>query len=254
MQDKLEYETSVTEVLMKDAFTASTAAPEDSYDSEGSISVGISETSHELGAPAESDSEGSTDEEDEELEERHGEFVFAPQKEPFSKGQRRRVTNATNQVLLGFEQEKQAKRELHMSREVTVPRPLKRHTGWKILEVFTWTCLLSRLADSWGWQFCEPITLPNWDLSKQSDIAAALDYVDRCNPDLLVVAWPCTKWSPMQNMNIKTEAQRRALEAAQLRERKTFLSFTRRAVLKQRARRKAVLGENPHPSKAWKQP
>eukprot|EP00435_Cladocopium_sp_Y103_P013986 s2435_g3.t1 len=58
MQDKLEYETSVTEVLMKDAFTASTAAPEDPCDSEGSISVGISETSHELGAPAESDSEG----------------------------------------------------------------------------------------------------------------------------------------------------------------------------------------------------
>eukprot|EP00435_Cladocopium_sp_Y103_P019429 s2435_g4.t1 len=55
-------------------------------------------------------------------------------------------------------------------------------------------------------------------------------------------------------MNIKTEAQRRALEDARLRERKTFLSFTRRAVLKQRARRKAVLGENPYPSKAWKQP
>eukprot|EP00435_Cladocopium_sp_Y103_P071921 s575_g38.t1 len=49
-------------------------------------------------------------------------------------------------------------------------------------------------------------------------------------------------------MNIKTEAQRRAPEAAQLRERKTFLPFTRKAVLKQHA------GENPHPSKAWKQP
>jgi hypothetical protein len=50
MQEKLEYETSVTEVLMKDAFVASAAAPEDPYDSEGSISGGISETSHELGA------------------------------------------------------------------------------------------------------------------------------------------------------------------------------------------------------------
>ena len=35
----------------------------------------------------------------------------------------------------------------------------------------------------------------------------------------------------MQNMNIKTEAQRQALAAGQLNERKTFLSFTRRAVL-----------------------
>ena len=63
MQEKLEYETSVTEVLMKDAFVASAAAPEDPYDSEGSISGGISETSHELGAPAETDSGSSTDEE-----------------------------------------------------------------------------------------------------------------------------------------------------------------------------------------------
>ena len=245
MQEKLEYETSVTEVLMKDAFVASAAAPEDPYDSEGSISGGISETSHELGAPAETDSGSSTDEE---VEERHGEFVFAPHKEPFSKGQRRKVTNAANQILLGFDCEKQAKREFHMAQEVKVPRPLKRRTGWKILEVFTWTCLLSRLADSWGWEFCEPITIPNWDLRQQSDIKAALDYVDRCDPDLLVIAWPCTRWSPMQNMNIKTEAQRQALAAGQLNERKTFLSFTRRAVLK------PVLGENPHPSKAWKQP
>jgi hypothetical protein len=63
MQEKLEYETSVTEGLMKDAFVASAAAPEDPYDSEGSISGGISETSHELGAPAETDSGSSTDEE-----------------------------------------------------------------------------------------------------------------------------------------------------------------------------------------------
>eukprot|EP00435_Cladocopium_sp_Y103_P072173 s575_g39.t1 len=121
---------------MKDVFHASTAALEDSYDSEQSISVGMPETSHELGAPAESEPEGSTDEE---LEERHGD-------------------HAANQIQLGFEQEKQAKRELHMSQEATVPRSLKRRTGWKILKVFTWTCLLSRLADSWGWQFCEPHT------------------------------------------------------------------------------------------------
>ena len=258
IQTSLDYETAVTEVLMKDAFQESTAAPEDISDTEGSISSGVSETSHEVAAPPDSDSADSS--EDEEFQERHGEHLHSPMAEPFTKGQRRKVTNAVNQVLLGFNEElepklkTQAERERVMAQGLYVPRPIKRRTGWKILEVFTWTCLLSRFAHSIGWQMLEPITIPNWNLSKPSDIRAALEYIDRENPDLLMIAWPCKKWSGMQNMNMRTEVQIECLEATRLQERKTFLSFTRQAVLKQRARNKAVLGENPLRSKAWKTP
>ena len=250
LQDSLEYDVEVTEVLMRNAFIANDLAPQAS-DSEGSISKGESETSHELGAPKESEESGSSEDE---FYERHGDELHAPPLEPFSKGQRRRINNAVNQVLLGFEEEKTAEREKDMAKHFTVPRPIKRRTGWKVLEVFTWTCMLSRLAYSWGWEFCEPISLPHWDLSQPREQELALDYLDRCNPDLLMVAWPCKKWSQMQHLSMKTEVQKRALRAAQLQERKTFLSFTRKAVLRQRRRGKVTLGENPVGSTAWSQP
>ena len=48
--DQLEHEVSITEVLMKDAFiNSSTVAPEDEYDSDGTLSKAESETSHEVG-------------------------------------------------------------------------------------------------------------------------------------------------------------------------------------------------------------
>ena len=85
--------------------------------------------------------------------ERHGDALYAPPLEPFSKGQKRRVANAVNQVLLGFEAEKQSQREAEMAKhlpKVSVPRSIKRKTGFKIMEVFTWTCLLSTWAHSIG--------------------------------------------------------------------------------------------------------
>ena len=188
IQESLEYEVEVTQILMRDAFTSNVLEPGEVSDSDGSVSKGESETSHELGAPLESEGSGSSEDE---FYERHGDELFAPPLEPFSKGQKRRIHNAVNQVLLGFEQEKEAEREQAMSRHFKVPRPLKRRTRWKVLEVFTWTCLLSRLAFSWGWEFCEPISLPHWDLRQPQECELALDYIDRCNPDLLMVAWPC---------------------------------------------------------------
>ena len=34
---------------------------------------------------------------------------------------------------------------------------------------------------------------------KDADYKEALDYIDRVSPDLLVIAWPCTKWSRLQD-------------------------------------------------------
>ena len=57
------------------------------------------------------------------------------------------------------------------------------------------------------WQMLEPITLPHWDLLQEKDRQEALEYIDREDPDLLVLAWPCTVWSMLQTLGKKTEEQ-----------------------------------------------
>ena len=40
----------------------------------------------------------------------------------------------------------------------------------------------------------------------------AMDYIKEVQPDLLMVAWPCGPWSSLQNINVRTEAQKLALQ------------------------------------------
>ena len=52
--------------------------------------------------------------------------------------------------------------ERQRPRKQQVPRTISRR--WRILEIFTWSCMLSQFAYGVGWEFLEPITLPGWDL------------------------------------------------------------------------------------------
>ena len=82
----------------------------------------------------------------------------------------------------------------------------------------------------------------------------AMKYLQEVEPDVLMIAWPCGPWSPLQNISMRTEAQRLTLQRNRLQARRTVLSFTRRAALWQRRRGGLVFGENPATSKAWKTP
>ena len=249
-QQKLEHEAEMSYSLLQNAWKDEEA---ESGSSTGSISDAISETSHELGAPTDSQDGSSSSEDD--MTERHGSlFTAAP--EPFTKGQRRRITNAVNQVLMAHDYEKQVKLEQKMASKIKTPRipRMMRNVGFKILELFTWSCLLSRMAYTGGWQFCEPVTLPHWDITNPNDFQMALEYVNREDPDLVVIAWPCTKWSPYQRLNARTSVQKEALEELRKEQRATFLSLSAQVAASQRRRRKAVIGENPAPSLAWQQP
>ena len=113
---------------------------------------------------------------------------------------------------------------------------------------------MSRIAFTQGWQFCEPVTLPHWDITNPVDFERSLQYIDEADPDLLLIAWPCTKWSPYQRLNARTQVQKRALEEARREQKRTFLRLSARAAASQRKRKKVVLGENPAPSLAWKEP
>ena len=122
---------------------------------------------------------------------------------------------------------------------------------WKLIEIYTWSCMVTRVAYARGWETFEPVTLPGWDIRSPEVQRQAFAYLEKIDPDVIVVAWPCGPWSPLQRLNVKTPQQRRALRRKRIDARRTLLSFTRKVVLWQRRRGKAVLGENPHPSLAW---
>ena len=114
--------------------------------------------------------------------------------------------------------------------------------------------MVSQVAFQRGWEYLEPLTLPGWDLEKPQVQAEALRYFERSAPDLLVVAWPCSPWSQLQQINQRTRAQTLALQWKRARSRATLLRFTREIVLRQRRAGRAVIGENPASSLAWRTP
>ena len=218
-------------------------------DSLGSVSTGESETSHEDQGGSQGVS--SSSETEDEMAERHLALMAEVDgdEEVLNKGQRRRLLAAAKTIQEGARAET-------LEHEAYVVKPVPRTPGskqrFRILEIFTWSCMVSLTAARMGWEFLEPVTLESgWDLTCRETQDRAMQYIKEVSPDLLVVAWPCGPWSPLQQLNVQTETQRRALRAKR-RANKPLLAFARRAVLWQRSRGGAV-GENPERSKAWDQ-
>ena len=69
-------------------------------------------------------------------------------------------------------------------------------------------------------------------------------------PDLMVLAWPCRLYSPLQSLNYRTVEEKAILGRKRQQER-PLLDFVNEAALKQRRRGGAVLGENRWLSRAW---
>ena len=215
---------------------------------QGSDDEEASVTSHEFGVQHQE--EESTDEESE-TEAQDEKEVHGPVKH-MSKAQRSEWRHNTRGIQDTYVQRKNEAKE-KITRQM--PRVRRSKSGpWKVLEVFTWTCMISLCAVQRGnWQMMEPVTLPNWDLHDMEHQNEALKYMEHVDPDLLVIAWPCCEWSPLQDFGKKSAQQLKNLGERRQKAR-VLLHFVKKAVKAQRARGGAVLGENPKPSKAWLEP
>ena len=246
------------ELLEKDLGVKMIPAAEDEEGSEApSTEVDEEEdesTDHEQGIEVVSDNSEDEAEAEEEAEERHEAYVAMGKEKKVHKGLRKKLGHCVNVIKDCAEEEAREK----SSKKTTTPlrpvksqqekkRPEKRR--WSILEVFTWTATLSIMAAARGWTAHEPITLPHWDLLKDEDYNSALEYIDRVDPDLLVLAWPCTVWSKLKGYGKQTPYRRVRLVMRRKEQRK-LLRFVRDAAQRQRRRNKAVVGENPHGSLA----
>lgn len=121
----------------------------------------------------------------------------------------------------------------------------------KLLEIFSWSMTLSEIGFEHGWDVLEPIDSVNgWDLRLRSVQNRVIKYINRERPDLVILAWPCSASSSMQNLNIRSEAANRRLSQRR-KEDEVFIRFALRVVRKQLARGGHVLVENPLALRAW---
>ncbi len=119
-----------------------------------------------------------------------------------------RIGEAAHQEV----QEKKA-RETGLNRRLPGP--------WRMVEIFTWMCMLTQCAYQRGWDTYEPVTLKSgWDLTNKQVQDEAFRYLERIDPDFIMIAWPCAPWSIMQNANMRTPTQVRMLKLKRLRSRK----------------------------------
>ena len=152
------------------------------YTSEGTV------TSHEFGVGVEETEEDKSGEEAVEL------IAEELPKKVLSKREKRKV--AHHVAELGECHEKECKRKQRMKiaeAEVYHVRPTLKPKGRKftVMEVFTWSCMVSMVAVTQGWTMLEPVTLPGWNLLDEQVRKEAHAYIDREKPDLIVLAWPC---------------------------------------------------------------
>ncbi|CAL1135188.1 unnamed protein product [Cladocopium goreaui] len=218
-------------------------------ESEEEESSGVSSdgtvTSHEFGIePWETD-------EDTDEEELMEEQVY--HQKQMSKHEKRALGHNTTVLRDVLQVEKKGKKKDKKKDAAKPKAPVRKGGPWRVLEVFTWSCMVSMVAVKRGWQMLEPVTLPHWDLLDPAQREQAHRYIDEAAPDLLVIAWPCRLWSPIQALNYKTTEEKEILGALRQEER-PLLDFVKEAAQKQRARGGAVMGENPKRSKAWKEP
>ena len=83
-----------------------------------------------------------------------------------------------------------------------------------MIEIFTWTAMVTIVAGTMpNWQAFEPLTLPRWDLLDWKAQDDALRLLEEHDIDFTIIAWPCTPWSIMQNLNQQPH-QIRALPGA----------------------------------------
>ncbi len=173
-----------------------------------------------------------------------------------SESQRRHVRKNLHEIGEAYTNEAKQEKEIFVTKmpKQINDRPRPRKPGpWRVVEIFTWSAIITIMAGMLSqWEAWEPITLPRWNLMDKAVRTEAMRYIEMLDVDLAVIAWPCTPWSIMQNLNQKPH-QLRELQIKQ-NEHRTLPVFVEQVAYRQYVNKRATLGENPAGSHAWKEP
>ena len=93
-----------------------------------------------------------------------------------------------------------------------------------------------------------------WDFSKAKHRRVLLDLHYELEPDEIFLNPKCTLWSPMQNINIRTDEDARDLQEKQWQDHEIHVKFCKRLYVQQARNGRHAHIEHPTPSKAWDAP
>jgi len=122
---------------------------------------------------------------------------------------------------------------------------------FKVMEIWTWTQQVSRQASQdEGWTAAPAVSLETgYDLRTPSGRAKMWKLVEKEQPDLLVLAFPCTAWSPLQQFHKDQAAVAQKRQADRV-----FVRLAAELADYQEQQGKLFVIENPQKSLAWKLP
>jgi len=208
-----------------------------------------------------SDSSGTEDSSEEEAYQ----VAVAKDEKWLNKGAKRHIRSNLKGIAEAMKEEcvkVKADREARQQQryDMEVETPLKHVPGrarkpgpWRMIEIFTWTCMVSIIAAGMGWMTYQPITLPDFDMRDPVDRQRAREYLEDIDPDFVMLAQPCLPWTQLQNINQRTPQQCRDLQEKREADRPLLL-FTEEVVHWQEARGRAVGSESPDRAASWKEP
>ena len=119
-------------------------------------------------------------------------------------------------------------------------------------EVYSGSAGLATTMQEFGWTVRTFDQLNGWDFELGSHRRRFLELQDEECPDVVWWAPPCTKWSPLQHLNVHNHEQQLALEAERAYQEGVHLRFVRRGYEKQVREDRHGGIEQPHRSEAWR--
>ena len=175
--------------------------------------------------------------------------------------------NLKQEIILGAADTTEAEESVHkISRGMTqkfkkgvcnglenmalVAHAVKQPNTYTVLEIFAGSATLTMTAGrSTRWKAYEPVDhifSVEHDLTKEANRKRMLEFIDRVEPDLVVVTPPCGPWCSWQNLRVDVAALNE-----ERRQHLPFWKFARDVWDRQDAGGRLVLIENPSRSEAW---
>ena len=219
----------------------------------GGGSDGDTISSHEFGVEAAADEDSEATGEDEELiPDDQGKPCF------FHKALRqkmRKVTGDMKGMLPDHSQHKLVEESsvFFESTPLAAKRRVRRAGPWRVVEILTLTMAVGMAACSRHWEVGEPISAPGFDLSLPADQVKTHEYLERFDPDFVMITWPSPCWEDTPQPT-ERDAQFYERQGRQRVHQRRLLGWIQETVFQLRRRGVAVIGEHPWHSAAWQEP
>eukprot|EP00435_Cladocopium_sp_Y103_P048460 s7_g14.t1 len=167
-------------------------------------------------------------------------------KRTLTKGQKKRLMKEVDNM----ENEDVALWSTLRSQKLTFSR------GWKaLLELFAGCAVLTTVFQAAGHQCCTPLDINSgWNVFDSGHRRYVEEMIDKENPYLVTIAFPCGPWSPWQRLNMANDEVTWEKVSESRRQWLQIFKWIRKIAKKQQEKGGKTLLENPWPSEAWTTP